>query len=156
MSFGCTENIHQNCINTALEKAEIICKEKSQKLTPLRKKILTMIWESHTPSKAYDLLYRLQQEDLSAKPPTIYRTLDFLQENNLIYKVHRLNAYIGSKYSDVYAPYFLLICTKCNEIKETTYPGYNTVLETITQNESFHVMHKILEMEGICHKCLNC
>ena len=65
----------------ALKKAEELCEVNGLKLTKLRKQVLKLIWKKPGYVKAYDLLDELQKIDPSAKPPTIYRTLDFLMEN---------------------------------------------------------------------------
>ena len=79
----------------ALKKAEDLCEVNGLKLTKLRKQVLKLIWKKPGYVKAYDLLDELQKIDPSAKPPTIYRTLDILMENGLIQKLQRLNAFIG-------------------------------------------------------------
>ena len=37
---------HRGCINTALEIADLRCKEQGVRLTPLRKQVLELIWQS--------------------------------------------------------------------------------------------------------------
>ena len=85
---------HKTCINEALKKAEIICNERGIKLTKLRQTVLKLIWKSHNYVKAYDLLDDLKKIDGSAKPPTIYRSLDFLMQNGFIHKIQSLNAFV--------------------------------------------------------------
>ena len=86
---------HRDCIDKAMEIAEQTCSEKQIKFTNLRRKILRMIWEGHGPKKAYDLLSQLQLTNQSAKPATVYRTLEFLIENGFVHKVNSLNAFVG-------------------------------------------------------------
>ncbi len=64
---------HQHCIRTALEIAERRCREQGVRLTPLRRRILELIWADHRAVKAYDLLDRLRSEQPVAKPATVYR-----------------------------------------------------------------------------------
>ncbi|NIN34158.1 MAG: transcriptional repressor, partial [Gammaproteobacteria bacterium] len=69
--------------------------QRDVRLTPLRRRVLQLVWRSHEPVKAYDLLQILQSEKKGAAPPTIYRALDFLQEQGFVHKLESLNAYIG-------------------------------------------------------------
>ena len=71
---------HKSCIKEALTKAKIICDQRGVKLTKLRETVLKLIWKNHSYVKAYDLLEELKKIDHSAKPPTVYRSLDFLIE----------------------------------------------------------------------------
>ena len=73
-------------VEVALEQAEILTKNRGQRLTRIRRKVLRLLLESAQPAKAYDLLDNLDGEG-SAKPPTIYRALDFLQEVGLAHKI---------------------------------------------------------------------
>ena len=86
---------HEVCIESAMRDAEEICQEKGLRFTELRKEVLKLIWLSHIPAKAYDILEMLKGKTWSAKPPTVYRALDFLLENGLVHGLDSINAYIG-------------------------------------------------------------
>ena len=85
----------KKCVNDALAKAELVCQERGLRFTEIRKFILRLIWDNPKPSKAYDLLDEVSKMNYSAKPPTVYRALDFLLENGFIHKINTLNAYIA-------------------------------------------------------------
>ena len=53
---------HNLCIKDALERAEQLCTKRAIRLTPTRRKVLELIWQSHKPVKAYDLLAKLSTE----------------------------------------------------------------------------------------------
>ena len=62
-----------------LEIAERRCLEQGLKLTPQRRQVMALLLEQDDPASAYDLLDALQRRHQpGAKPPTIYRALDFL------------------------------------------------------------------------------
>ena len=82
---------HNQCIKTALDRAKHTCDESGVKLTPIRRKVLELILQSHKPIKAYDLLAQLSDSDHMEKPPTVYRALDFLLDNHLIHKIESSN-----------------------------------------------------------------
>ena len=91
---------HKINIDEALKKAEIICNDKGVKLTKLRQRVLKLIWKSHGYVKAYDLLNDLKKIDAAAKPPTIYRSLDFLIKHGFIHKIQSLNAFVGCSHPE--------------------------------------------------------
>ena len=82
MEHSCED--HKSCVSDALSKAEMVCSDQNVSLTPMRKRVLELVWaEEHNEIKAYDLLEKLKKQEPSAKPTTVYRALDFLMENNL-------------------------------------------------------------------------
>ncbi|MGC9185551.1 MAG: transcriptional repressor, partial [Thiomonas sp.] len=62
----------------ALQHAEALCAARGVRLTPLRRRVLELVQSRTEAVKAYDLLAELSTEDHAAKPPTVYRALDFL------------------------------------------------------------------------------
>ena len=67
---------HEHCIEDAVAAAERLCAKKGLRFTPLRKRVLELVWSSHKPVGAYALLDSLRDEDLGSAPPTVYRALD--------------------------------------------------------------------------------
>jgi len=110
---------HQNCIDRALKSADRLCGERGVRFTPLRRRVLELIWGSHEAVKAYDLLERLKASDPAAKPSTVYRALDFLLEQGLIHRVESLNAFIGCSHAERSHELLLLICEGCHAVEET-------------------------------------
>ena len=144
---------HQSCISDAMQQAEQLCLDKNLRFTQLRRTIFTMIWESHMPAKAYDILDKLKQKGMSAKPPTVYRTLDFLLENGLIHKLDRLNAYIGCQQPLQPHQGYFLICTNCHEIKECFHDDLAQIIFATAHKNQFIPQHVALEIEGECQAC---
>ena len=93
--FTAPEHDHANCIIAALDAAEAICAQRGERLTPLRRQVLELIWRGHSPVGAYDLLAMLQDERGRVAPPTIYRTLDFLCRQGFVHRLDSLQAFIG-------------------------------------------------------------
>jgi len=145
---------HNTCRDRALSDADVICRRQEANLTPIRKRVLELVWQSHRPIKAYDVLAQLQQEMSSAKPPTVYRALDFLLEHRLIHKLQRLNAFIGCHHpeSGGESCYFL-ICTRCEETQEFHHPAIRRSLQDSMRQQQFLAQHVTVEVEGVCKGC---
>ncbi len=72
---------HSHCVHSALTEADTLCAQKGLRLTALRRRVLELVWQSHKPLGAYDILAVLSEQDgRRAAPPTVYRALDFLLE----------------------------------------------------------------------------
>lgn len=50
------------------------------RLTALRRRVLELVWQSHKPLGAYDILAVLSEQDGRRAAPTVYRALDFLRK----------------------------------------------------------------------------
>ena len=144
---------HKININEALKKAEIICNKKGVKLTKLRKKVLTLILKNHGYVKAYDLLNDLKKSDASAKPPTVYRSLDFLMEHGFIHKIQSLNAFVGCSHPDEHEDCYFLICKECKNIEECCSNNVKKVLTSTSGKNNFSPNQVTLEITGICQDC---
>lgn len=142
---------HSSCIENALQHAEEVCRQTGARLTVTRRKILEMLWQTHQPRKAYDLLSELSQQDASAKPPTVYRALEFLQEMQLVHKVESLNAYIGCNGCDAHQ---YLICQTCGEVSDLGDAKLAKTVRNKAAESGFQVANSIIEIKGQCERCV--
>ena len=85
---------HSACVEHAVARAKQVCEEKGVRLTPMRLRVLELVWRSHKPIGAYALLDEIKLEHKSAAPPTVYRALDFLMEQGLVHRIQSLNAFV--------------------------------------------------------------
>ncbi len=144
---------HQGCVSRALGMAEQLCAERGVRLTPIRRKVLELVWESHRPAKAYDLLEKIRPFEFAAKPATVYRALEFLIEQGFIHRVESLNAFIGCSCSERQHEQLLLICVQCHEVEER--PGV-AVMEAVArelEQAGFMIHRKAIEVHGLCSHC---
>ena len=87
---------HDDCIDAALTAAENHCQALGVNLTAQRRQVLGLVWRSHRPIGAYEIINALAMIDgKRVAPPTVYRALDFLTKQGLIHRVESLNAFIG-------------------------------------------------------------
>ena len=144
---------HMACMIKAIRKAEQLCTERGVQLTPIRHKVLELIWENHQAVKAYDLLERIKPFNDSAKPATVYRALDFLIEQKLIHRVESMNAFIGCNHLEGKHDLLLLICELCREVEER--PALEVMVSLAHEfNEAgFIPRRKTIEIHGICGHC---
>ena len=151
-SFGCKS--HRRCIKQALSDAEQICLQRKSRLTPLRKRVLELVWSSHKPLGAYALLEQLSKEGHKPAPPTVYRALEFLQEQGLVHKVNALNAYMGCAHpqpGDHNRQ--LLICRLCGNVAELQISEIEHAIDSVAKSAAFTVEKQALEILGVCLQC---
>ena len=145
---------HQRCVDDAIRHAQLVCDDNNSRFTTLRKRVLELIWANYEPVKAYDLLSELQKEDKSAKPSTVYRTLDFLLELGLVHKIHRQNSFVGCINPREKQPSVFLVCNNCNEVSQRNDKEYFNLINNITKKYQFKPSGSSFEIEGLCSKCI--
>lgn len=145
---------HQVCIDKALQQAEELCLSRGVRLTLLRKRVLFIIWQSHKPLGAYDILNILTTEDgRNAAPPTVYRALDFLLDNQLIHRLASCNAFVGCSHPMHTHEGYFLICNQCNNVIEIEHTDINRAIEVAAQKVDFSVTNQTVEVLGLCSDC---
>ncbi|WP_323127901.1 Fur family transcriptional regulator [Marinobacter salinisoli] len=144
---------HAVCVSQALSDARAVCRNRGTRLTRTRERVLELVWQSHKPLGAYDVLARLSEEGLSAAPPTVYRALDFLQQNGLVHRIASLNAFIGCTHPGEHHTGMFLICGDCGNVLELSDPSIAQAIQSTAQSESFELNELTLEMTGVCPQC---
>ena len=144
---------HDLCIEEAIQNAELICKKKGLRFTKIRKKVLELIWVSHKPLGAYDVLDALRSEGLKAEPPTVYRALGFLIEAELVHRLDSLNAFIGCIDPSISHQGQFLICRDCRSVKELGDDDILKLVQSKASNMGFSAVHQMLEIQGRCKSC---
>ena len=74
-------------IERRLEAAASACVGAGVRFTGLRRHVLALVLQSAGPVTAYALLDRLKKTHTAAAPPTVYRALEFLQQQGLIHQL---------------------------------------------------------------------
>lgn len=144
---------HDRCIDAAIAQAEQLCAARARRLTPLRRRVLELVWASHQPVKAYDLLAQLREESASAAPPTVYRALDFLLAEHLIHRLASLNAYVGCAQPDHRHAGQFLICAQCQAVAELDDDSISALLGARAAAQGFVLTDQVIELEGLCPRC---
>ncbi|MCB1742978.1 MAG: transcriptional repressor [Gammaproteobacteria bacterium] len=144
---------HEACVTAALQRAETVCAEHGVRLTPLRRRVLEIVWASHRPVGAYAILETLGQEGFSPAPPTVYRSLDFLQEQGLVHRIASLNAFIGCEQPGHAGSGQFLICHDCGTAVELTDPAIEQAIRASAEKRQFTAEMHNVEVSGVCPNC---
>lgn len=144
---------HDACVSEAMEAAEQVCAERGLRLTALRRRVLSLVWDSHRPVGAYDVLEALSEDGRRAAPPTVYRALEFLMEAGLVHRLDSLNAYIGC--ADPLEPHAgqFLICRECRAVVEIDAAEIKDMVGREARAKDFSPEQVMLEVQGLCAAC---
>ena len=144
---------HEHCVEDAIAAAEKLCAVKDLRFTPLRRRVLELVWSSHKPVGAYALLDSLRNEDLGSAPPTVYRALDFLIEHGLVHRIESMNAYLGCNHPEQSHTGQFLICRECGTVTEMDDDDVRQTLRRRAAEKGFEVRSQTVELVGLCANC---
>lgn len=144
---------HSKCVSSALDSAEAQCRLQSLRLTETRRRVLELVWLSHAPMKAYEILEELQKKNPRTAPPTVYRAIEFLIDAGLVHRIQSLNAYVGCGKPDNEHNGQFLICNQCGVVAEIDDPQITRLLAREAEQLDFKVELQTVEIRGLCPQC---
>ena len=152
-SLAFRDHDHHACRGTVLARAEAVVADRGLRMTPVRRRTLEILLESHQALGAYEVLDRLGAEGFGRQPPVAYRALEFLVENGLAHRVRRLNAFAACTCpGEDHAPVFL-ICRACHAVAEAAASPLCAMLDDTAAAEGFTVERSSIEAQGLCAAC---
>ena len=146
-------NPHAVDLEKVLSQAELLCRERSARLTHQRRLVLEILWQRAKPMGAYDILDALRQQLPSAKPATVYRALDFLLEQGLIHRLETMNAFVSCTHPESPHESQFLICKDCGEVEELEDRGIDKTLGKAERACGFQAEDRVVEVKGRCARC---
>ena len=151
--FPSSGHDHERCRSAALRTAAALCSGRGARLTPIRRRVLEIVWGSHTAIGAYQVMDALREDHGAVTPPTVYRALDFLMAQGLVHRVASLNAYIGCSRPAEGHPGQFLICRGCHQTLEVDDKQPAEAVEAIARRQGFTVERSEIEVHGLCASC---
>ena len=136
------------------EQVESVCAGQGLHLTPLRRRVLTILSESSAPLGAYAIIDQLSRlEGKPIAPPTVYRTLDFFLDHGFVYKIESRNAYAPCEHLGHAHHGVLLLCDKCGRSDEIEDMGLDRLLQATAARAGFAPHRQMVELVGLCRDC---
>lgn len=154
-SFADPEHDHAHCIIGAMASAETVCRVRGARLTGQRRRVLEIIWKSHVPMGAYEILAALSPDERPAAPPTVYRALEFLRAHGLVHRIESLKAYVGCQHPGKDHVGQFLICQECGNAAEIDDLAIERAVEGCASAAGFRIAEMTLEVRGLCPSCVH-
>jgi Fur family transcriptional regulator, zinc uptake regulator len=144
---------HRRCVRSAVTQALDLCASRGARLTELRRQVLELVWRSHAPIGAYQILEQLAGSRGRVAPPTVYRALEFLGREGLIHRIDSLNAYVGCPSPARPHQAYFFICRDCGDAAEFHDERLAAALARCVDRAKFHVDAATVELSGLCGRC---
>ena len=144
---------HRRCVKTAMARAAKVCAGTGGRLTALRRQVLELVWHSHRPVGAYDILSALGRKRETVAPPTVYRALEFLCAQGLVHRIESLNAFVGCERAGEPHSGQFLICRVCGRAAEMADGRIDAAVRRGLAEVGFTVERPTVEALGLCQEC---
>lgn len=151
-SVSCVKPLHKQ-VKGFIEQADQLCLKRNQRFTALRKQVLLLLCESEQPLGAYALLDLMRETGRSAAPPTVYRALDFLQEQGFVHRLASNNTYLACAHPQYEHEAVFLVCKQCGSTQELHTDGIYQAVAAKAKLAKFNVEHASVEVAGLCRQC---
>jgi Fur family transcriptional regulator, zinc uptake regulator len=148
---GVHPGLKGQALRHAMGAAETRCVETQERLTAPRRRVLQLLLESDAPLKAYDLIAAFGETGEPAKPPTVYRALEFLERLGFAHRIESLNAYVPCRIHGEGHSAAFLICDCCGAAEEFE-PDFAPQIAAAAR-AGYAVRTVTLEARGLCAAC---
>jgi Fur family transcriptional regulator, zinc uptake regulator len=138
-------------LDSALVLAESRCVAAQERLTAPRRRVLELLLAADAPLKAYDLIAAFGEGGEPAKPPTVYRALEFLERLGFAHRIESLNAYVSCRLEGAGHRAAFLICECCGAAQEFE-PQIGPALQGAAP-PGYEIRAVTLEARGLCPAC---
>ncbi|CAM3859463.1 transcriptional repressor [Litorimonas haliclonae] len=132
-----------------LQHAERVALACSGRLTPLRRHIYKCLLIADAPLGAYEILGMLDGVGAS-KPPTVYRSLDWLIGVGLVKKIESISKYIAKTSLDDSNRMALLLCESCGNAEFFDAASVLDSLGNFAREKGFEEHQTVIEILGLC------
>jgi Fur family zinc uptake transcriptional regulator len=146
------EGLSGHHLTHALHDAEDRCVRAGERMTQPRRRALQLLLEAGKPMKAYDLIEIFGEDGRPAKPPTVYRALDFLAKRGLAHRIESLNAYVACEMGEQNHAAAFLICDCCGATEEVE-PFAPDKVQAAASKSGYTIEAVTVEAHGRCSAC---
>ena len=137
-----------------LASAIAACRLQGAQITPLRERVLGILWKAAHPLGAYEIRKELSQlEGRNISAPTIYRTLEFLGAHGAVHRIESRNAFVACRHPQSEQACILFVCDSCGLSSEIRNRKFERLLEADARSLGFAIDHRVLELSGSCVDC---
>jgi Fur family zinc uptake transcriptional regulator len=137
-----------------LREAEEICAGNGVRLTKLRRAILELLLTAGSPIKAYDIIEQMRDKGERLTPATVYRTLDFLLQYELVHRVKSLNAFVPCTAGHEEHSALMFVCSECRNAEELEDHALYEAMRVRLGELGMSLSNNCIEIQGICRHCM--
>ena len=123
------------------------------RFTPQREMILSVLHQIEGLATAEEIHSRVQEHSSSVDISTVYRTLDLLQEFDIVSAVDTEDGQRRYEFLGIHGAHLHLVCQNCGEVTGASPEVAQTLLERLQAEYGFHAALDHLSIPGLCRAC---
>ena len=140
-----------SCEEIFLEKL----RKRGFRLTPQREIVLSILHQMDSPASVEEIFAKVHSVSNAVDISTVYRTLDLLQDFNLVISIdlgesHRVFKLVGAE-----EPHLHLVCERCDAVIGVNIHPAVSFAATLMEENGFQTDLTRLNIPGLCENCRN-
>ena len=129
-------------------------RERGFRLTPQREMVLSAMHETKGLATADEIYSRVQESSSAVDLSTVYRTLDLLQEFNIVACIDPSDGQHRYELLGVHGPHIHLICRSCGKVMGIDLQEARPLAGQLKAKYGFAADLDHLSIAGLCRACV--
>ena len=140
--------------NAVLADAAKLLAKRGMKFTTIRRSVLELLCREQRAVGAYELASSFMAEyGRPIVPNTVYRALEFLEEQGLAVHLMSTRAYVLNRFRKKTMPNVFFVCMSCKAISEMNDPQVEQAKHGAAKKIRFKASPRPIEIQGTCTQC---
>jgi Fur family ferric uptake transcriptional regulator len=128
-------------------------KKRGYRITPQREMVLAIMHKLEQPSTVEDIFSHVQDISKSVDISTVYRTLELLQEFNLVSIIDTGDRQAKFVLVGDHSPHLHLVCKSCGKITGIHLEDIHDLSESLEKQLNFQIDWQDVSFHGLCADC---
>ena len=124
------------------------------RLTPQREVVLSVMHQIKDPVSVEEIYEKVHERNPNVDLSTIYRTLELLEELNLVSVIESGERQRLFKHIGIEAPHFHLVCQKCGQIQGIDITVFESMQTELKNQFGFETDIFNITISGLCAACM--
>jgi Fur family ferric uptake transcriptional regulator len=128
-------------------------KKRGYRITPQREMVLAIMHKLEQPSTVEDIFSHVQDISKSVDISTVYRTLELLQEFNLVSIIDTGDRQAKFVLVGDHSPHLHLVCKSCGKITGIHLEDIQGLADDLEKQLDFKIDWQDVSFQGLCKVC---
>jgi Fur family ferric uptake transcriptional regulator len=128
-------------------------KKRGYRITPQREMVLAIMHKLEQPSTVEDIFSHVQDISKSVDISTVYRTLELLQEFNLVSIIDTGDRQAKFVLVGDHSPHLHLVCKSCGKITGIHLEDIQGLADDLEKQLDFKIDWQDVSFQGLCKIC---
>lgn len=144
----------RTALAAAERRLEQRCRERRQRLTPMRRAVFRQLAFEPAPQTAYQVLEGVRGAlKKRISPLSVYRSLDFLVAEGWLHRLESTRAFKLCERPEHRHGGVLFLCGDCGGAEEGEDQALEALIERDATRRGFQARRRVVEVLGVCRHC---